>query len=123
MEQQTSLHGGSDTVVVPADVTAVILDPSAYADGRIYDAYAWLRGNNPVGLVEHPDYDPFWLVTRHADVQTVSRNNDLFHSGDRSFVLVDKLSLERIVAMTGGSPTCSSRWRRWMRRRTPNTAR
>jgi cytochrome P450 len=93
-----------DTVRIPDSLVSVILDPSAYADDRIYDAYAWLRANNPVGLVMHPDFDPFWLVTRHEDVQAVSRDNETFHNGDRAFNLYEKKSLERVLEINNGSP-------------------
>jgi hypothetical protein len=35
---------------IPADVMATLVDPRAYADDRIHDAYRWLRANNPLGI-------------------------------------------------------------------------
>ena len=35
---------------IPDEYAANLVDPKAYADGRIYETYAWLRANNPFGL-------------------------------------------------------------------------
>jgi hypothetical protein len=32
---------------------------------EIYDAYDWLRANNPLGLAEPEGFDAFWVVTKH----------------------------------------------------------
>jgi cytochrome P450 len=69
---------------IPKDVADLLAQPAAYADGRIYEAYAWLRRNEPLGVAEIEGVDPFWVVTRHADILEVSRQNDLFHNGDRA---------------------------------------
>jgi hypothetical protein len=57
-------------MTIPQEVAEIIVDPKAYADGRIYGSYAWLRANNPLGVAQSPGYDPFWVVTRHADIAT-----------------------------------------------------
>src|ERR1700712_1363263 len=89
---------------VPANLVSVILDPTAYADDRIYDAYAWLRENNPVARLSHPDFDPFWVLTRYEDVQRVGRDNATFHSSDMSYNLCDKRSVEHAKSINGGDP-------------------
>ena len=80
---------------IPADVTATLIDPRAYADDRIHDAYRWLRANNPLGIARPEGYDPFWVVTKHADILNVSRQNDLFHNADRPTTLTTKQLEER----------------------------
>lgn len=89
---------------IPRDIAQILVDPRAFGDHRIHDAYRWLRANNPLGVASPDGFDPFWVVTRHADILEVSRQNDLFHSGDRPTTLTDKLSEARIREMTGGSP-------------------
>jgi hypothetical protein len=89
---------------IPQDVAETIVDPKAYADGRIYKSYAWLRANDPLGLAEPAGYDPFWVVTRHADILEISRQNDLFHSGDRATTITSKAAGEQVRKLTGGSP-------------------
>lgn len=89
---------------IPDTLAQTLVDPSAYADGRIFDTYAWLRANNPLGVARPEGYDPFWVVTRHADILEISRQNALFHSGDRSTTIVSAGADARIREMTGGSP-------------------
>jgi cytochrome P450 len=94
----------TDPIQIPADIAHSLVDPSAYAGDRIYESYAWLRANNPVGLAEVEDYDPFWAVTKHADILAVSRQNDLFHSGERATTLTTQAADAQVRQMTGGSP-------------------
>jgi cytochrome P450 len=89
---------------IPSTVAETLVDPRAYADHRIHDAYAWLRANNPLGVAQPEGYDPFWVVTRHADILEISRQNDLFHSGDKATTIVNKATDERVRKLTGGSP-------------------
>ena len=44
------------------------------------EAFAWLRQNRPVGLIDVERFDPFWAITKHADILEISRNPDLFHA-------------------------------------------
>jgi cytochrome P450 len=86
---------------IPADVVATLVDPRAYADDRIHDTYRWLRTNNPLGIARHDETDPFWVVTRHADILNVSRQNDLFHNADRPTVLTTRALEQRARQLTG----------------------
>ena len=91
-------------MTIPQEVAETIVDPKAYADGRIYESYAWLRTNNPLGVAQPAGYDPFWVVTRHADILEISRQNQLFHSGDRATTITNKAADDHIRKLTGGSP-------------------
>jgi cytochrome P450 len=88
---------------VPATIAAMLVDPTSYADQRIHDAYRWLRANNPLGVARPEGYAPFWVVTRHADIATVSRQNELFHNADRPTTLSTIAFEERVRQITGGS--------------------
>jgi len=67
----------------PQDILATVVDPKAHADpARLNAAFAWLRQNEPVARLEPPGFDPFWIVTRHADIMEVSKDNTLFPYGD-----------------------------------------
>ncbi|WP_026414051.1 cytochrome P450 [Actinomadura oligospora] len=58
--------------------------PSAYADdARLHEALTLLRRESPVHRVEADGYNPFWAITRHADILEVERRNDLFLSAPR----------------------------------------
>jgi len=89
---------------IPAEIARDLVDPAAYADERIHEGYRWLRANSPLGVAEPDGFDPFWVVTRHADILEISRQNDLFLSGVRSPTLVDKATDARIREIMGGSP-------------------
>jgi cytochrome P450 len=89
---------------MPKNIAETLVDPRCYADSRIHDAYTWLRNNNPLGIAEPEGYDPFWTVTKHADILEVSKQNDLFHNGDRQATLTNRESDRRVREMTGGSP-------------------
>ncbi|MDE2463581.1 MAG: cytochrome P450 [Alphaproteobacteria bacterium] len=91
-------------ITLPKDIAETIVDPRAYASRRIHDAYAWLRANNPLGIAEPEGFDPFWVVTKHADILEVGRQNDLFHNGDRQATLTNQENDRRVREITGGSP-------------------
>ncbi len=57
----------------------VFATPKAYTDERsLHAALAHLRVNAPVSWVEVPTYEPFWAITRHADIMGIERANTLF---------------------------------------------
>ncbi|RJF94327.1 cytochrome P450 [Oleomonas cavernae] len=89
---------------IPVDIGKVLVDPAAYADHRLHDTYRWLRANNPLGVAEIEGFDPFWVVTRHADLQEVGRQNELFPYGNRSSTMVDQFGDARVREIMGGSP-------------------
>ena len=43
------------------------------------------------------EFDPFWVVTKHAHIQAVSRQNELFHNADRPTTLTNQAVEERIA--------------------------
>jgi cytochrome P450 len=67
---------------VPAELAAAVVDPHAYAQReRVDAALARLRADLPLGLAEIEGSDPFWVVTRHADIKEIERQADIFHNG------------------------------------------
>jgi cytochrome P450 len=90
---------------IPHRLELLIASPKAYARQKsLLAGLQWLRANQPLGRVETKGFDPFWLVTRHADVATIIRQHELFHNGDRAHTLVPRASDEMTRALTGGSP-------------------
>jgi len=78
------------TVEIPAEVANAVVDPKAYALEKPLDAaFKWLRENAPLAQIKPDGYNPFWAVTRHADIQAVEAQNDLFLSGLRTPAVVD----------------------------------
>ena len=55
----------------------------------MYALFSYLRENEPVTRVEHPDFEPFWALTRHEDIKRISQNNDVFINNPRT-VLVQR---------------------------------
>ena len=92
-------------MTIPSDIAQTIIDPRAYADGKqVDDAFAWLRREAPLEQAQPEGFDPFWVVTRHADILEVERQNELFHNGDRSTVLTTIEADKKVREMMGGSP-------------------
>jgi len=89
---------------IPHDLALTLGTPSAYADGTIHETYRWLRRNEPLGVAEIEGVDPFWVATRHADILEISRQNDLFHNGDRAPVITSQAADRKVREMMGGSP-------------------
>ncbi len=86
---------------LPAEIAEAIVSPKAYGEWDDLNAkFAWARANMPLGVVEADRYDPFWAVTRHADIMEVSRNNGRFASGLRSPTLIDREGEQLVKAVT-----------------------
>ncbi|MCI3133611.1 cytochrome P450 [Phenylobacterium aquaticum] len=92
-------------MTISSDIANTIVDPRAYADGdRVDQAFAQLRKEQPLDVAQPEGFDPFWVVTRHADILEVERQNELFHNGDRSTVLTTIDADKKVREMMGGSP-------------------
>ncbi|WP_106397006.1 cytochrome P450 [Actinocorallia populi] len=76
------------------DAGLALADPSAYADeGRLHAALSLLRREAPVHRVEAPGYNPFWAITRHADIMEIERDNKLFLSAPRTLLSTAEMDL------------------------------
>ena len=61
------------------DAGQVFTDPTAYADeARFHAACALLRREAPVHRVEAEGFNPFWAITKHADVMEIERRHDFW---------------------------------------------
>ncbi|MFE3543928.1 cytochrome P450 [Nocardia sp. NPDC059177] len=66
----------------------VLADPTAYADeARLHAALTTLRANRPVARVDVPGYQPFWAITKHADVLAVEKANRQFTNWPRPVLM------------------------------------
>lgn len=90
--------------LIPPSYADNLATPAAYADGRIHETYRWLRRHEPLGVAKIEGVDPFWVATRHADILEISRQNELFHNGDRSPTLASQAVDRKVREMMGGSP-------------------
>jgi cholest-4-en-3-one 26-monooxygenase len=71
--------------------TLDIVNPDLYVErGYPHEEWALLRREAPVFYYQRPQVQPFWAVTRHADIITVSRQPELFRSSQYLFVTVEE---------------------------------
>ena len=67
-----------------------LIDPRLYAKrGAPHDVWTRLRRESPVHRCEPKGYEPFWAITKHADICEISKNPDRFLSGRGIVVLND----------------------------------
>ncbi|WP_368680243.1 cytochrome P450 (plasmid) [Rhodococcus opacus] len=70
------------TELIPDDIARQILLPEGHRDETaLFDAYRWLRANNPLGKADTEGYDPIWLVSKYADIMEIERQPDIFSNG------------------------------------------
>lgn len=101
----TALLDSESRPVIPADIARTVISPKSYIDDAvIYEAFAWLRANMPLGIAEVEGFDPLWIVTKHADIREIERNGKLFHNADFNPVLNDRASDEFTLSINNGSP-------------------
>ncbi|MFT3853972.1 MAG: cytochrome P450 [Ilumatobacteraceae bacterium] len=70
--------------MTPTEAGQIFVTPAAYADpAYFHEACAVLRREDPVHLVEHPDFPPFHVLTKHADVLEVELHNKEWENAPR----------------------------------------
>jgi cytochrome P450 len=88
---------------LPTEIAAALVDPKAYGQwDDLHDKFSWARANAPLAVAQAVDYDPFWAVTRHADIMEISRNNKVFASGERMTTLTQREIEKMVRAQTPG---------------------
>jgi cytochrome P450 len=91
--------------LAPAGMVRLVVDPMAYSDGVTANkALRWMRKHKPLSMAKAEGIHPFWIVTKHADILEISRQNDLFHNGDLSVTFNTIAGDARVRQITGGSP-------------------
>jgi cholest-4-en-3-one 26-monooxygenase len=55
--------------------TLDIVSPDKYQrEGYPHTEWTWLRKNAPVFWYDRPEFDPFWAITKHADIVEIGKN-------------------------------------------------
>jgi cholest-4-en-3-one 26-monooxygenase len=68
-------------------MSLVLHDPATYSHGFPYEEFRRLRDEDPISHHEHPAWERgYWAVTRHADVQRVSRDWTAFKNAPHPFL-------------------------------------
>ncbi|MGH0032443.1 MAG: cytochrome P450 [Myxococcota bacterium] len=84
-----------------------LADPATFERGMPHEYFAWLRRNEPLHWTEPyvPEALPsdaeqrgFWLVTRYADVQRISRDQETF-SSERGGSMIRELGDEAMAQL------------------------
>jgi hypothetical protein len=69
------------------DPAAIFTVPEAYADPESWHAVAArLHREDPVCRIEAHDFDPFYAITKHADVVEVERQPERFQNTANSIL-------------------------------------
>jgi cytochrome P450 len=99
-----------DLTPIPDDIARQVVLPEGHRDEvRLFEAYRWLRENNPLGKVDVEGYDPVYLVTKHADIMEIERQPHVFTSGgadkpgSHNPVLTNRASDEFTKSINNGS--------------------
>ena len=75
----------SAAAILPDDLKLV--SSNHYGEfGYPYQNWKLLRDHSPVHLIEHEGRLPFWAITRHEDIVSISRRPDLFLNAPRLLV-------------------------------------
>ncbi len=69
----------------------IIADAHYEAGGYPHDEWAWIRSNDPVHWFDRPWVEPFWAITKHADIVAIGKQPKLFLNGPRMAVFVKDL--------------------------------
>jgi cholest-4-en-3-one 26-monooxygenase len=80
----------ADRALDPA--TLDIVSPEHYAqNGYPHREWAWLRAHAPVFWYERPNVDPFWAITKQADLIEISRQPRIFLNQPRMAIFTRDL--------------------------------
>ena len=91
--------------LIPTELVAPIFNPNTFGQrGVIHDIFRRLRKDYPLAKAEVPGYDPHWIVTKYNDIREITRQDELFHSADRSKTLASKAAEQLMREYTGGLP-------------------
>ncbi|MBI5619264.1 MAG: cytochrome P450 [Gammaproteobacteria bacterium] len=90
---------------IPADVIAPLFNPASFKDRPAMERLLTrIRHDYPLSIAEVPGYDPHWFVTKYKDAREITRQDHLFHSGDRSKTLVSQFAEQMMKDYSGGKP-------------------
>lgn len=87
------------------ELAQAIVEPKSYSQRQIVDdAFKAIRATAPLAKAELDDMEPFWVVSRHADIKEIERQPEVFHNGDKSTFLSTIDASERVKLLTAGEP-------------------
>lgn len=91
--------------MIPAELASTVISGRAYADGHAIDeAFRTIRAQMPLDIAQPEGFDPFWVVSRRADLMEIERQPDAFHAGDKSTFLTSRENAAVVKSFTSGDP-------------------
>jgi cytochrome P450 len=65
-----------------------LVEPSTYTDESLVQAACKvLRDEAPIHFVEHSEYPPVWILTRHQDIVEIERHTETWLQGSPNFLM------------------------------------
>lgn len=101
IQREPIVMAATDRPAIPDDIASIIASPRAHADGRLLEAFGWLRRNQPFGIAHPEGFDPFWVATRQRDIRELAMKPDLFRSEQANITLASRDQLDRMRQLTG----------------------
>jgi cholest-4-en-3-one 26-monooxygenase len=72
--------------------TLDVVSPEQYErHGYPHAEWAWLRRHAPVFWYDRPNTDPFWVITKHADIVEIGKQPELFLNAPRLAVFTNDM--------------------------------
>ena len=105
----TSTQAPTDSAVPDWVAEQIILAEGHRDEAALYEAYRWLRENNPLGIGYVDGFDPIYLVSKHADIMEIERQPQIFTNGGgdkpgtENPILTNIAGDEVTKSLTGGS--------------------
>jgi len=92
-----------DNLKIPTELMAPAFNPATFGvRGAAHEIFTRLRRDYPLSIAEVPGYDPHWIVTKYHDIREITRQDELFHGGDRSKTLISQAGEQLVKQFTGG---------------------
>jgi cytochrome P450 len=92
-------------MTISEELARAIIDPKSYAQREIVDAaFSRIRATQPLDKTALEEFEPFWVVSRHADIKDIERQPEVFHNGDKSTFITNIEGNQRVRMLTGGEP-------------------
>ena len=101
----------TEAAIIPDEIARQIVLPEGHGDlAALHEAYTWVRNNAPLAKAVVEGYDPLWLVSKHADLQEVESQPEIFsagggpdHPGANNPILQNQAGDEFMKGLIGGS--------------------
>ena len=91
--------------VIPTELIAPAFNPATFGRrGEVHELFRRLRRDYPLAVAEVPGFDPHWIVTRHADLREITRQDKLFLNSVRSKTLASQVAEHLMRDYSGGAP-------------------